>query len=477
MSLPCVLVASSLQYLRFAKKPMAEPCHRLTDRCARRCVFAGLAAELVGLWLLPLCQAYPMNASCLVCLFFWKETKRSRTGWQFSEVVACVTALSAWLLPFVDPMGGRLPEVLQDEVLLDVVLAPRTCLYVASALLGGILVHCRNHGESAFGSVAAPAANFGVSAIFLKALVHVVVSIVTSPLRPSLWLAVAVLLGLLLWVRNAASAPLRRAFEAHDKLTVLASYGFASSTAAALTGGFVYRETDSWSVERQVLSFTVALAHCWGMASLGSRTFAAERDGGKGGGGRNSGGQAKESGRALQLAEMPGRVIGGSSKQPLSALDGRPPSPLLNFSSSARTVDEDAQIEDQLLARALAPQHLSSVMGGVGAPSVDEPWGAFPENQQFDADFEEIMRRFDEDDKKMSACGGGEATQQIVPITGVVAQDDFNPSLPTVEPSGPLSGAVGGGVVMDAGDLLDVSFGGMDEEEQLLQSIQDVEDL
>eukprot|EP00927_Polykrikos_kofoidii_P037218 TRINITY_DN31383_c0_g1_i2.p1 TRINITY_DN31383_c0_g1~~TRINITY_DN31383_c0_g1_i2.p1 ORF type:complete len:468 (-),score=90.69 TRINITY_DN31383_c0_g1_i2:49-1452(-) len=456
-SLPCVMVASLLQYVRFAKKPMAEPFHRITDRIARRCVFVGLAAEFIGLWLLPLCQAYPMNASCLVCLFFWKETKRSRTGWNTNEVLACATALSAWILPFVDPLGGQVPSIVDTAALLDVLLAPRTGLYVTVALAVGVAVHCWLQGESALGSVAGPAINFGVSAIFLKALVLIAFSIAAAPLRPSLWVVAVALAAVLLFLRSATSPPLRRALEAHDKLTVLATYGVTSSAAAALTGGFVYRETDAWSIERQVLSFALCVAHCWGMSSLAVRSLSSD-GGSKGVGGRG----ARDGGKgAVQLAEMSGR----GSKHAVNS-DGRPPSPLLNFSPSARTVDEDAQMEDQLLAHALAPQNLSPLMG----------WASFGENQQFDADFEEIMRRFGEDDKKFTGGEGGEPQPSIVDITQLVDEAASSPLLPPVEPSGPLtSGAMTG--AMDAQDMLDISYDNMDDEESLLQGIQDIEDL
>merc|ERR1719375_1662618 len=51
---------------------------------------AGVAAELLSLRLLPLCAIYPMNASCLVFLYYWKESKlRKSSGSHFGELRVC----------------------------------------------------------------------------------------------------------------------------------------------------------------------------------------------------------------------------------------------------------------------------------------------------------------------------------------------------------------------------------------------------
>jgi len=481
VALPCVLFASVLQYMRFAKKPMAAPCHRLSDRLARRCIIGGLAIELAGLRLLPLCEAYPMNASCLVCLYFWKETKRSKSL-QFTEVLACASALSAWLLPFVDPADGRFPDVMQDVVLLDALLSPRTCIYVVMSLVGGVAVHCQSHGGSALGSTAGPAACFGVSAIFLKALAHTTAAIISMPWRLELWAAVAALVSLLLWIRGAAATPLRRALEAHDKLSALASYGMTSSATAAMTGSFVFGETESWPVERQVLSFAVAAAHCWGMASLSTRGACSPRDDKEAQDVTNSKGVG---GSSLQMSELTGRGSAGSStsspwgSEP-KAVD-KPPSPLLNFAAAPRTVDDDDEIEDQLINQALAAGRISSVIGehlsheedvavvpGLGA---DQAWGGLnfgaADGPQFlDSDFEELMRRFDEDDKKT----GAQAGQAI----STDPKSQFDAVYVAPSPA-EIQGAANPAVVMDTQSLLDGAL--EDDEDGLLQSIQDIEDL
>mmetsp|Transcript_39275 Transcript_39275/g.108267 ORF Transcript_39275/g.108267 Transcript_39275/m.108267 type:complete len:535 (+) Transcript_39275:129-1733(+) len=525
VALPCVLLGSLLQYWRFAKKPMAAPCHRLTDRFTKRCVFVGLAAELSVLFLLPLCEAYPMNASCLVCLYFWKETKRSKSM-HFGEVLACASALSAWILPFVDPADGRVPEVMEESEVLDMLMAPRTCLYVVGILVGGIAMQCQGQGASALGSTVGPALNFGVSAMFLKALAYVVASIAFMPSRPALWGEAVALVASLLWVRSAAAAPLRRALETHDKLSVLASYGMTSSATAALTGSLVYRETAAWSLDRQVLSFAISAVHCWGMVSLSLRGLA-----------RDSGDDTdlvnRATGPSIQMAEVPGRcggatpascggggafpggfsggaaaaaassgsrganiATGGSSASgaPMAVVgahDGQGDGPLLDFGVGPRTVDEDALIEDQLLARALAPQRLSFVLGtpltvepeaegplggeslpwvaawpDSGASGQALAWGNSNSSLQFDADFEEIMRRFDEDDKKT----GAHAEQAINPSLGLAAP------MPEAVVSTPSQGTAALAVPMDAQTMLDVSYG-LDEEDQLLECIQDIDDL
>eukprot|EP00928_Gymnodinium_smaydae_P025454 TRINITY_DN20261_c0_g1_i3.p1 TRINITY_DN20261_c0_g1~~TRINITY_DN20261_c0_g1_i3.p1 ORF type:complete len:515 (+),score=125.94 TRINITY_DN20261_c0_g1_i3:44-1546(+) len=482
----CVLVASLLQYLRFAKKPLAAPLHRVTDRMARRFALVGMVLELCGLWLLPLSQAYPMNASCLVCVFFWKETKRSK-AMQFGEALACLAALGTWFLPVVDPDGGHFPHAVQDAVLLEEVLAPRTCAFASCALIGGVVVYCAG-GASALGMTAGPGMSFGVSALLLKALLHNVALLASEFHRPELWGSAVALLAVLLWLRGAAASPLRRALESHDKLRVLASYGLMSSLASSFAGSLVFLETHDWSLERRLLSFGLAVAHCWGMATLASRPASGERDlaeddrsaSPKAGGVAASAvdvaaGRAIGAGKILSGSSLELSSIGGSS--PEGPLDG----PLLNFGST-RTVDEDSMMEDQLLARALAPD-----MG-----------------QQFDADFEEIMRRFDEDDRKMvgSEAAAGVGEHAIVPQ--IIAEDsaaspfgDFGafggdaPPAVAAAPFGdfaafggdaqPVSAApsapMDAAVAMDAQTMMDVFAGAADDEDTLLQDIQDIEEL
>merc|ERR1719199_1085445 len=87
---------------------------------------AGMAVELLSLRLLPLCAIYPMNASCLVFLYYWKESKlRKSSGPRFNEGLVCSAVLSAWILPFAaGPKDGQLPRVMRLSELLDVVLGP-----------------------------------------------------------------------------------------------------------------------------------------------------------------------------------------------------------------------------------------------------------------------------------------------------------------------------------------------------------------
>jgi len=491
LALPCVLAAGVLQYTRFAKKPMAAPCHRLSERLARRCVFAGLAAELVGLRLLPLCEAYPMNASCLVFLYFWKESKRSRSVHK-GEVLACASALSAWALPFLNPADSKVSEATQVSLLLDAMMAPSTCLYVVGMLACSVVVHCIGHGQSVIGSCTPPGMNFGVSALLLKAFTQVAGSLVLAPLRLELWAAMVSIVTLLFGVRSAASTPLRRALEVHDNLSVLACYGVVSSAAAALTGSLVFGEMAKWDLKHQAIYGVVAAAHCWGMCTLGQsgsevrghKDTAKDPVAEEAPTGNRKG---SDFGKALQMAEFSGRgaasngasglASGSSSAQPKK--DG-PPSPLLRFNepSARRSVDEDAQMEEKLFAHALAPLHLGPEMGGL--PAEDDggsPWASAWQDagggveaacgaaaasglgpQQFDADFEEIMRRFNEDDQQ---CSDQVANQPITEISPSAS----GPALPDATPPSVLT--------YDAQTLLD-SCGVQEDEDELLRCIEDI---
>lgn len=442
VALPCAFAAGAMQYMRFAKKPMAEPFNLVSERMARRLVLLGMGIEVLTLRLLPLCEAYPMNASCLVFLYFTKESKRYNSM-HFREMLSCASALSAWLLPFVDPTDGSMPELLQLTFMLDIAMTPLTVLYVGVLLLAGGLAHCGVGASSSAWSCIGPALNFGASALLLKAAVHLAGGILTQPDRPALWAALLVAVALLLGVRWAAAVPLRRAMEAHGSLSVLTAYGAASSAAACVTGGYIYGEVALWSFERQSIYVLLVCAHCWGIMSLGF--------GGNSGHGAEGRDSERRQGDYQQIGEMSG---GGDA-------------PLLNFSDPVvqRTVDDDAQIEDQLLARALAPASLSTV-GAVGAGggwadwSAPFPGGGAPE-PQFDADFEEIMRRFDEDDRRHSGKTGA-----ALGVASAPSKESANPPPPA--PAGVLSG-------LDAQTMFDISYGGLDEEEDdLVNSIEDL---
>ncbi|CAE8623014.1 unnamed protein product, partial [Polarella glacialis] len=131
-----------------------------------------------------------------------------------------------------DPTGSRLQEEMQIGMLIDSLLAASTCAYVCFLLLFGVFFCCCcslcGRAESAMVSCLPPALNFGVSALLLKALAHVAASLLTSPWRLELWVALPGLAALVMGVRSSASTPLRRALEAHDNLSVLASYGVLS---------------------------------------------------------------------------------------------------------------------------------------------------------------------------------------------------------------------------------------------------------
>jgi len=482
-------VACSLQYMRFAKKPMSAPCHRLSERLARRCVFLGLGAELAGLRLLPLCEAYPMNASLLVFLYFWKESKRSRAV-RKGEVLACFSALSVWLLPFASPADGTVEKATQVGLLVDLLMAPRTCAYVVGVLALSVVVHCIGHGESALGSCTPAGMNFAVSSLLLKALAQTAALLTSAPLRPELWAAVVSIVTLLLGVRSAAAKPLRMALETHDNLSVLAFYGVISSAFAALTGEVVFGEMDKWDAPHQFLYSFVIGIHCWGMLSLGCRGSDSRgpKDGDKDAAaddGPASGRKATESEfqKALQMADFSGRgsgkaASGAASKSAVrTAGDGkdRPPSPLLKFNEAPRTADDDEQMEEKFFAKALAPLSLESGLGGLpgAGDAVDPAWsGSWPDvggageaavvaarpaeaSPQFDADFEELMRRFGEE----------EAGGQLI--------TDAPPTPKPQATAGPADAPPPGVLAFDAQTLLD-DTGVQDDEDELLRSIEDI---
>jgi len=478
VSLPCVLAASVLQYMRFAKKPMAVPCHWLSDRLARRCVLVGLGAELAGLGLLPLCEAYPMNASCLVFLYFWKESKRSRAV-RCCELLACASALSAWVLPFLNQADAKVPAAVRVEALVDKLMAPATCIYVTGLLLTSIVLHCLCHGRSALGSCMPPGLNFGVSALLLKALLLVVTPLVAEPARYDLWATLACIVVLLLGVRSAAAMPLRRALEVHDTLSVLAAYGLVSSIVASVTGGLVYGEMDSWDSFQQTCYLAVAAAHCWGMFVLRRAGFdvKAIKDGANTDVERGAETPAKSLyGKSLQMTELSSR---GSTATPTAGGSRReePKSPLLNFHEPlAHTVDDDVEFEEKVFAHALAPLHLSPAKSdGIAA----EPWtAAWPDAgssatepgstaapvaptvtvaPQFDADFEEMMRRFGEEDS--------EKCRRIT---------DLSPEPVLERAAVPDAASPPSVLTYDAQTMLDDACGAQDDEDELLRSIEDI---
>jgi len=273
----------------------------------------------------------------------------------------------------------------------------------------------------------------------------------------------------------------------HDNLRVLASYGVLSGLAATFTGAFVYSELSGWGVERQALYVAIAAAHCWGMRSLSlsekelrgsSPQKAKSEDEGTGQSDR-----AVSSGeKALQTVEMTATraaetVIGGSASSSAGRERGKNAEPLLNFSepSTRRTVDDDALMEEQLFAKALAG--IDADTAGLGdsedAAVTSEGWAASwkdgiakeADSPQFDADFEEIMRRFGEDDDKASVQPITElalesfdlASEKAIATASPVA--DATPPAPTV-------------LAFDAQTLMDSAA--HDDEDELLKSIEDI---
>lgn len=458
VSIPCVLVASTLQYIRFAKKPMAAPFHRVTERGARRLLVVGLVAELVALRLLPLMQAYPMNASCLVFLYFWKESKRAKVL-QMNEVLACILALVVWILPCLDPGGGRVEEMQAD--VLGTLLSPGSCAYVASLLLVGIVVSlCYRGGNNAFVSCLPSALNFGVSSMLLKAIPQVAASLFRAPQRLELWAALPVMVVLIFSVRSAAASPLRKALEVHDSLSVLAAYGVLSGVAAAVTGGFIYGELVGWIPERQAIYAALLAAHCWGMHSLssgetrGSPAPQKAKSENEGAGRRHvvdSGGdKAAGAGNGRQSIEM-GRPTAPPDHAPAATVTAEDKGPLLNFEEGAgrrRSVEDDARMEEQLFAMAFRSADGEVVAdGGIAEP-------------QFEADFEELMRRFDEDDRAQ-------------PITELALEQVEDSASPASAPVLPDATPVHSVLALDAQALLDSNAN--EDEDELLKGIEDIE--
>merc|ERR1719453_2766867 len=104
---------------------------------------AGLAVELLSLRLLPLCAIYPMNASCLVFLYYWKESKlRKARSSSFKELHVCFAVLISWSLPFVaGSPDGSSPRVMRLSELFDAMLGSQSCIYVAGLLVAGMAAH------------------------------------------------------------------------------------------------------------------------------------------------------------------------------------------------------------------------------------------------------------------------------------------------------------------------------------------------
>jgi len=313
-------------------------------------------------------------------------------------------------------------------------------------------------------------------------------------------------------VRSAASAPLRRALEAHDNLAVLSSYGLASSAAAMLTGALVFGELGAWTTERRAWFAAAAAAHCWGMRSLGAPADGralAKKDAAKSEGDECiSTSAARDAAAGGRRGVVGAQVIGAGDGASIQMVErssmagaawGAAPAPLLSF-HEPRSVDRDAEMEEQLFKRALAPQRLAPVVGGLNpamdaddgfadfesglaaaadaAPSDPRPGAAAPpagyaaveideSPSQFDADFEEIMRRFDEDDRHTEDIGPG--VRPVLDLGGVGVS-----SSPEGSEKPKAAEAVPEVLQFDAQTLLD-DTGGQDDEDELLNSIHDID--
>lgn len=210
------------------------------------------------------------------------------------------------------------------------------------------------------------------------------------------------------------------------------------------TGGLIYSELAGWNPERQAIYVALLAAHCWGMHSLsaaemrgGSRRHVEESS-------VKTAGEKAAAGPARQSIEM-GRPSTSPDHPPTITEDK---GPLLNFDEGAarrRTVDDDAMMEEQLFAKALASE---AAGGGIAEP-------------QFEADFEELMRRFDEDDR---------AAQPITELALEQVEDSASPvSAPVLPDATPVHGVL----ALDAQALLDSNAN--EDEDELLKGIEDIE--
>jgi len=347
----------------------------------------------------------------------------------------------------------------------------------------------------------------------MKALVHLLSSVILAGLGKlgvlgtasgaqsdsDIVLTISVIGALMLFlagIRSAAAGPLRRALETHDNLSILAFYGASSGVMAALAGGLVYDELGDWGMERQALFALVLAVHCWGMRTLGVRSAdlrgyssVSKKDTDDVQLSQHS--ARRHESRSTEVASsFPTSSPGGlaSSGGAVTSGAGKPPdSPLfvLNEPKVLRTVDDDADIEDQLFAHALAPHRLRQLPVVGASQGADQSWASFDDTTwpagpafpvtaasqkpstlnlpapQFDADFEELMRRFDEDDKKGPT---GPSSKSAVLFT----EPPPEISIRVAEPPAVITS-------LDASSLLDVDHGGQEDEDELLSCIADID--
>jgi hypothetical protein len=182
-------------------------------------------------------------------------------------------------------------------------------------------------------------------------------------------------------------------------------------------------------------------------------------------------------GKSSQMTELSSR---GSTATPSVSGSRReePKSPLLNFNEPlGHTVDDDVEFEEKVFAHALAPLHLSPAKSDGNAA---DPWtAAWPDDgsgatgpssiaavaaaptvtvaPQFDADFEEMMRRFGEEDSDKG--------QRIT---------DLPPEPVLEQPAVPDAASPPSVLTYDAQTMLDDACGAQDDEDELLRSIEDI---
>ncbi|CAK0875517.1 unnamed protein product [Prorocentrum cordatum] len=204
---------------------------------------------------------------------------------------------------------------------------------------------------------------------------------------------------------------------AHDNLSVLAFYGCVSSAAAVASGALVFGELQDMRFNEHALFVFLGVAHCWGMHSLGR--YGGERYTRLDGGEKEDRAEAlsgRALGKSVQMAELPSHraAADGAAGAPAKAKEA----PLLQFSDEpvVHTPEDDEQFEDKLFAQALGACDLPTPVDGGGPEGWAADWGgAAPEGgaagprlaalapaggpAAFDADFEEMMKRFEEEDK------------------------------------------------------------------------------
>eukprot|EP00397_Hematodinium_sp_SG-2012_P013320 GEMP01013521.1.p1 GENE.GEMP01013521.1~~GEMP01013521.1.p1 ORF type:complete len:617 (+),score=160.75 GEMP01013521.1:277-2127(+) len=230
--------AAMVQYLRFAKKPFALLCLKLTERHIRPLLWLGFFLECAALSVLPLLVIYPVSAALVSILTF---VLKERHGFNTCTAFWAFLALAPLGMPFVsDTPGYSTNNPPQMATILHRALTyPGNCYFGGCLVLALIIERC---ASSSGAKCIAGGLNFSFVSLALKTTIELIRSPAQNANSGRHCIAVALIALCACVCRRAQMHPLREALIKGELSTasVVTLYGLVSALCACGTDVLVF---------------------------------------------------------------------------------------------------------------------------------------------------------------------------------------------------------------------------------------------